>query len=329
MKVGIVNNETWAFFREIADDLGAHHELETFEWNARGYPFFRERLNKRRWELSFRRFLQSRDVAFFEWASEALAAATALPKTCKIVTRLHRYELYQWADRVDWTKVDRIILVSRAKRDEFLRRFPGQRDKVVVIPEAICIERFPMHRRESHTRLGILCHLSPRKRVYELILAFSQMVSGGSALTLDVGGAGHPRFPDYEPTVRSLVNKLQLGDRVRFHGQVHNPQAWYSGIDLFLSNSYSEGLQVAPMEAIASGADCLSHFWDGADELLPQEHLFTTDDELLEKVAVYCDATQEERQRRQAVLREKVISEFDIHVTKAQIRAVVEAAARD
>ena len=329
MKVGIVNNETWAFFREIAEDLGAHHESHTFEWKERSYPFFRGRLNERQKESSFRRFLQSKDVVFFEWASESLAAATALPKVCKIVTRLHRYELYHWADRIDWTKVDRIILVSQAKRLEFLRRFPEHQAKVIVIPEAICIERFPLQPREAYTRLGSLCQLSPRKRIYELILAFSRMVEAGLPLTLDIGGAGHPRFPDYEPTVRGLVERLHLEERVRFHGQIHNPQAWYPGIDLFVSNSYSEGLQVAPMEAIASGADCLSHSWDGADELLPLEHLFTTDDELLARVVNYCDATPEERRRRQAVLREKVISEFDIQKTKARIRAVVEAAASD
>lgn len=327
MKVGIVNNESWAFFPEIAADLAAHHETQTYAWKEHGYPLLRERLNRRRRESHLRHFLRAQDVTLFEWASEALADATRCPKLCKIVTRLHRYELYQWADRIDWSKVDRIILVSQAKRREFLRRFPDQDGKVVVIPEAIPIEKFPLRRREFHGDLGTLCHLSPRKRVYELILTFSEIVGSREDLLLHIGGVGHPRFPDYEGTLRRLVEKLGLEAHVIFHGKVTAPQEWYSGIDLFVSNSYSEGLQVAPMEAIASGADCISHTWDGADELLPPEHLFTTDRELIDKVAAFCDATPEERLRRQSRLRDKVIGEFDIHLIKARIRAVVEAAA--
>ena len=73
-----------------------------------------------------------------------------MKKTCGIVTRLHRYEMYQWVDQVNWEAVDKVILVSQAKRQEFSARFPQFAGKVVVIPEATSLEKFQFYSR-SHS----------------------------------------------------------------------------------------------------------------------------------------------------------------------------------
>jgi glycosyltransferase involved in cell wall biosynthesis len=81
------------------------------------------------------------------------------------------------------------------------------------------------------------------------------------------------------------------------------------------------------MEAIAAGCYCLSHWWDGADELLPEANLFHTDAELIEKLACYAGAAPADRQASQAALRQRVAERFDVDRIKVQIRQVVEAAA--
>ncbi len=70
-------------------------------------------------------FLAAHDVVFFEWGSELLALASRLPKTTRIITRIHRYEMYEWVDRVNWDVVDTIVLVSEAKRIEFEGQLTG------------------------------------------------------------------------------------------------------------------------------------------------------------------------------------------------------------
>jgi glycosyltransferase involved in cell wall biosynthesis len=85
---------------------------------------------------------------------------------------------------------------------------------------------------------------------------------------------------------------------VTFYGHVEKPEDWYPRIDIFISNGYSEGLQVSPMEAMATGCYCLSHHWDGADELLPVEQLYFTDRELQDLVLQHVDRTEAERVRR-------------------------------
>lgn len=327
MRLGVANPETWAFFQEVYDEFAAHHDTRLFHHQRRKSPVFEERIERYRYGRDLRSFLTTNDVVFFEWSSELLAAATRLPKTCGIVTRMHRYEMYQWAHQIDWDKVDRVILVSKAKQREFAARFPAHAQKTVVIPEAISLDTFQPVARTFQGDIGTLCHLSPRKRVYELILAFSEACALRDDLRLHIGGGPHSRFPDYADSLYSLVRRMNLEDRVTFYGPVKHPQDWYRQIDIFVSNSYSEGLQVSPMEAVASGCFALSHHWDGAEELLPAADLYLTERELVRNMLEYCDLPATEQARRRANQHRRVCDQFDIAKIKVQIRAEVEAVA--
>jgi glycosyltransferase involved in cell wall biosynthesis len=327
LNLGIVITETWAFFEEVYEELARYHQTQLFRPRQTRLPFFQQRLNRALSERDLRRFLGASDVVFFEWASELLGAASQLPKACGIVTRLHRYEMYRWADGINWEAVDKVILVSRAKQREFIARFPQQAGKAVVIPEAVSLERFRPQRRVFEGHLGILCNLAPRKRVYELILAFYEMNRQRPGLHLHIGGGEHPLFPDYPQALQTLVQKLGLQEQVTFYGRVTQPENWYRQIDIFISNSYSEGLQVSPLEAIAAGAYCLAHQWDGADELVPEANLYYTERELVEKVLEYCDAEEAERIARREALRARVDRDFNVERVKIQIRETVEQVA--
>lgn len=268
-------------------------------------------------------------MIFFEWASELLSQASQLPKTTKIITRLHRYEMYQWVDKIQWSTVDRIILVSHAKKREFSARFPDQASKIIVIPEAIALQRFEAKFKPFNGDIGILCHLSPRKRVYELVLAFAEMRRQRQDLHLHIGGGKHPKFADYYEALHLITKKLGLENHVTFYGPVNDPQDWYHKVDVFISNSYSEGLQVSPMEAIASGCYCLCHDWDGADELLPSRNIYRTDNELIDRLFEYCDLSETEKRHQQALLRDRVVECFNLDQVKGEIRQVIEQAVQD
>ena len=193
-------------------------------------------------------FLRKNEVVFFEWASELLVAATQLPKTCGIITRLHRYEMYRWVDKVNWDNVDKIILVSKAKQDEFIEKFPVHADKTVVINVAVPLEKFSYQPHPYSGEIGTLCHLAPRKRVYDLILNFYELLrqfeprpNGRSTFHLHIGGDVHQLHGDYFRAMHDLVASLGLGDNVTFYGKVTDTWNWYHKLDIFISNSYSEG----------------------------------------------------------------------------------------
>jgi glycosyltransferase involved in cell wall biosynthesis len=325
MRLGVAIEETWDFFHEVYGDLSAHHQTTLYERpRPAGVPLLNGRVTAYRFRRGLRSFLQAQDVVFFEWASELLAAASQLPKTCGIVTRLHRYEMYQWAPRINWDAVDRVILVSQAKLREFRAAFPAQVQKAVVIPEAVSVNRFRPATKTFNGDIGILCHMKPRKRVYELVLAFYELTRQRPGFHLHLGGGRAPGFGEYYEAVCQLIERLGLGDKVTLYGHVHKPEEWYPLIDVFVSNGYSEGLQVSPMEAMATGCYCLSHQWDGADELLPADNLYFTNTELIERVLAHADASETRKQQARAQMRATVCERFDVDVTKLQIRNVVE-----
>jgi glycosyltransferase involved in cell wall biosynthesis len=328
MKIGIALEETWSFLHEIYAELQAHHTVSLFKRQVTGLPIFNQRLNDWRFARDLRLFLQQNDVVFFEWASELLAAASHLPKSCAIVTRLHRYEMYQWVDKINWQNVDAIILVSEAKRAEFTARFPQQAPKIVVIPEAVSVEKFAFRPKPWSGDLGTMCHLRPRKRVYETILGFYELCQKQDGFHLHLGGGGAEGFHEYPVALYRLVEKLNLQEKVTFYGNVPNPENWYGKLDLFIANGYSEGLQVSPMEAMAAGTYCISHWWDGADELLPPSHLYYSEREMAELILAYAALPEVEKQAQMAVLRRRVENQFNMAQISSAIRQVIEAAAR-
>jgi glycosyltransferase involved in cell wall biosynthesis len=327
MRIGIAIEDTWDFFHEIYAHLTAQHQTSLFQCKTVVLPILSTRINNRLHQRNLRNFMQQHDVLFFEWASGLLATASHLPKTCGIVTRLHRYELYQWADKINWHAVDKIILVSEMKRREFVERFPMHAAKVVVIPEAVSLQRFPFHMRRFTGNIGMLCHLRPRKRVYDLILTFCDLLKTEPGLHLHIGGGKAAGFDEYYYAIVSLVNRLKLGSKVTFYDHVSKPEEWYRQIDILVSNSYSEGLQVTPIEAMASGCYCLSHQWEGADELFDEKNLFYTSDELIEKIQHYCELTETERKIARIHSYCRVREQFNVDKTKLQIQQVIQEVA--
>ncbi len=268
--------------------------------------------------------MKKNDVVFFEWASGLLVTATHLKKYCPIITRLHRYEMYQWVDRINWNAVDRVILVSKTMQGEFIERFPDQAEKTIVAPPSTSLEKFNYVQKTYHGDIGILCHLTPRKRVYDLILTFYELLQINSNFHLHIAGGKHPAHEDYYRALHTIVQDLNLQNKVTFYGHLSDPSDWYAKIDIFISNSYSEGLQVAPMEAMASGCYCLSHRWRGAAELLPEEYLFTSGNELHEKIIAYDLAPESTKNEQRAFMRQIACQEFDIKKTVQKIRSVID-----
>jgi glycosyltransferase involved in cell wall biosynthesis len=327
MRIGVANEETWGFFNEVFKYLVQYHDLRLFKRRQINSPIFSSRINHYLYQHDLESLMRWSDVMFFEWASHLLVTASQLPKTCGIVTRLHRYELYQWVEQVSWDPVDKIIVVSEAKRDEFVKMYPDHASKVIVIPVSISLDRFQLQAKEFNGNIGILCHLTPRKRVYDLLLTFYELNKDNNGFHLHIAGGQHPNHGDYFYALKNMVERLGLQNKVTFYGNVTDTWNWYQKIDIFISNSYSEGLQVAPMEAMACGCYCFAHHWSGADELLPGENLYYSGQELNQKIIAYSALPEAKRFEHRNRMREIARSHFDIEKTKIRIREVIESAA--
>jgi glycosyltransferase involved in cell wall biosynthesis len=324
IKLGIfVGEDNWTFFNEIYQDLAANYQVEVFKKRTFQTPLLHGRLNMWAFRYGIQSILNRNDVCFFEWASAFLSYASHMPKHCKIVTRLHRFEMYEWVDKINWEVVDKIILVSQAKKNEFIAKFPDQAAKIKVISPSIPLKNFNFYEKNFEGNIGVLCHLTPRKRIYDLLLTFYELSKVSDHLSLHIAGGVEKNHQDYFYALNQLVKKLGLSNKVKFYGNVIETWKWYQMIDIFISNSYSEGLQVAPMEAMASGCYCLAHHWDGAEELLPAENLFFTSSELQHLIHNYCDLDEEQMKRQRHFMRKIAEEKFDIKYTIREIQEVI------
>ena len=232
------------------------------------------------------------DVCFFEWAKEDLILATHFPKKCKIVVRLHRYEFFKFAEKIDWNKVHKVMFVAGHMERLLIEKYPILKEKTVVIPSNLDINKFKPKERDFKGRIGILGNIIERKRIYELILAFYEIQKENKELTLHIGGKGKG---EYHYQVKDLIRKLELDNKVFLEGYIENIVDWYNSIDIYISNSRHEGLQLSLIEALICGCYPLSHFWNGAEEVLPKNHIYITDNDLKAKIMDYCKWEKDER----------------------------------
>jgi glycosyltransferase involved in cell wall biosynthesis len=326
-KLGLfVGENNWKFFNEMFVDLQSHFRTVVFKRRSYRSPIFQERINRWIFNWEIQSIIRKSDVCFFEWASDLLDYASHLPQKSLFITRLHSFELFDWAPRINWDAVGKIILVSEVMQKKYIDLYPKQASKTIVIYNGVDLDKFQYNRqREYHRRIGMLCNILPIKRVYEMILSFYEMTLDGFTGTLHIAG-NLEEDRRYTASIKSLVEKLRLHDIVKFDGYVTDTQKWLQNIDVFVSNSYWEGQQVALLEAMASGCFCLSHNWDGVEEILPNENLYCTNDELIKKFLIFNSLSDYDKKNQYQIMREIAEEKFDIRKMISRIYSIIESA---
>lgn len=315
----------WTFFDHIYADLQLHYKTNVFKEKQFNLPLLHGRLNRWAYVNQIRSVVASSDACFFEWASELLMEASDMKKNGPVITRLHSYELYYWAPHITWDYVDKIILVSKAIQDKFNALYPAQAHKTTVIYNAKPLDKFKPSPRTFNASLGMLGSIHPRKRVYEIILMLHDLKQEGLDAHLHLAGGRitGPDMDEYYVAVQGIVKKLNLTDNVTFYDHVDDTAAWLQGIDIYISNSYWEGYQVSLVEAMATGCQCYSHFWDGVDECLPAENIYRNENELRHKILDYADRTDDFRQEQREQMRQIACEKFDDQAQKEAIHNLI------
>lgn len=321
MNLGVVVDIKPNFIQDLLADWRVRYKTNLFSFTEIRLPFSQGRVNRWRLKRSLRDFLSSsNDLIFFEWAGPLLVAASHLPMKTPTVVRLHSYEIFEFAPLINWRSVDKVVLVSEAMRRRFSTQYPEHAGKTEVIYNAASLSKFTPGPRSFGNNIGMLCKLLPIKRIYEMILAISELRRRGYCFRLRLGGPPGEGSTNlrYLASMKSAVEKLNLTDQVFFDGPVDDPENWLRNIDIFVSNSFWEGHQTALVEAMATGCYCLCHFWDGSEEVLPQEYLYATDSDLLDKLIAYAKMSDSEKRVHHGRIRGIAERQFDLQVGSAR-----------
>ncbi len=323
--MGVVLDGTDHFFRPIEAELNQRHIVERFVPRFVRLPLIGSRVNELLLVSQLRGFMNRQDIVFFEWAGPLAALASTQPVRSRRIVRAHRTEvLGESITDIHWEKVDRAIFVSGAMRSRFLNQIPISEGRSAVIHNGVDLRRFELTQRTFAWRIGMLGNLIPRKRIYSVICALSDLPKS-IPWQLSLGGEPTKTSLDYWHALHSLVDRLEVADQVRFLGRIEDPSTWFRGIDVLISASFSEGQQVSLLEGMASGCYCLSHCWDGVEEVLPPENIFATD--LQEKLLAYAEWPVDKKREGQEQMRAIAESKFDEQRMVGEILELVEQVA--
>jgi Glycosyl transferases group 1 len=222
------------------------------------------------------------DMVWLEWCWDHAVWATTsgvlAGRPC--VLRLHSIEALQtdFPARVDWSQVQRLIVVGGDIADLLASRFPAIPAAVPIVPIAngIDLARF-VPGTPDRFHIGWVGHVEPKKNPALLLQIAHRLRQCDPRYTIRAAGP----FTDLRTLryLQEVAPALDLGDTLHFEGPVADMPAWYADKGVLLSTSLYESFGMAIGEAMVVGAFPVVHRFPGADRLWPPECLFASIDE--------------------------------------------------
>lgn len=227
------------------------------------------------------------DIAWLEWCTNQAVLASHLPKTCRTIVRLHRFEAFTpWPERVDWDQIDALVTVGNPAILEALEtKVPdlASRTHVEPIPNGVDLERFRFRARRRGKNLAAVGYLNARKNPGLLLQCFRRLLDADPEYRLFFAGE-YQDDGSLRQYVEMLVAELGLAGAVRFDGWQSDVAAWLADKHYLVSASTSEGHPVGVLEAMARGVVPVVHVFPGAKAMLPEQYLYRTPAEFCRRI---------------------------------------------
>lgn len=225
------------------------------------------------------------DVSWFEWCDRLIMEASKLPKVCKLVCRLHRYEAFTGIlSQVNWNSVDTLILVAHHIKDVVKMQIPDieERVDVRVVYNGVNLDRFVYKEREQGFNIAYIGYLNFRKNPSLLLQCMKCLVDKDPRYVLHIAGT----YQDMECKLYmdEMLRKLDLESNIVLHGWITDLENWVEDKQFILSTSIHEGHPCGIMEAMAAGLKPLIHNFFAAEEIYPRKYIFCTIDEFVDMV---------------------------------------------
>jgi glycosyltransferase involved in cell wall biosynthesis len=226
------------------------------------------------------------DISWFEWCTNLAVAGSQLPKVCKNIVRLHRYEAYeQWPQQVNWANVDLLITVGNSfTRDALINRVPDIETQTAMVeaPNGVNLEKFAFVNHPRGKNMAFLANLRMVKNPAFVLQCMQKLHYIDREYRLYFGGI----FQDsaLEQYLRHMVNALDLRDVVFFDGWQADVNSWLEDKHYIVSTSIIESQGMGLLEGMASGLKPVIHNFPGASEIFPPEFLFNIAEEFCEQI---------------------------------------------
>jgi glycosyltransferase involved in cell wall biosynthesis len=259
------------FFNDILDFLRTRYQVRLFEGSDA-----RQMHELMRWS----------DVSWFEWCSNLAVLGSRLPKCCRTIIRLHRYEAYMpWPAQIDWHNIDLLVTVGNrfviealeAAVPDIRRRVP-----IVRIPNGVDLDRIPFRPRPRGKAVAFVASLRMVKNPMLLLQCMARLHALDPGYTLHIAG----RTDDLllRQYMEHQAAALGLADAVRFDGWQEDIPGWLADKHYLAVTSVIESQGMGILEAMASGLVPVIHNFPGAAEIYDMKYLFNTPDDFAKKI---------------------------------------------
>ena len=226
------------------------------------------------------------DIAWFEWCTTQLAAASQHSKVCRIIARLHHFEVFQpWVAQTKWENVDVLVTSGNSAILEMLaQRAPQLEEKtrLVEVPIGVDLEELAFVDRPRGKNLLCLSELVLPRNPMFVLQCFAKLHSIDPEYRLSFAGQIHDDV--LEQYLRHMVAEMELAASVSFDGWQEDLAGYLEDKHYVVSASLVEGQPVQIHEAMARGLKPVVHSFPGCRRFLPEECLFLTAEDFCQRI---------------------------------------------
>lgn len=233
--------------------------------------------------------LEWADVIICEWAVGPAVFYSNNKKTNqKLLIRLHRFEITtEQPAKIDFEKVDRMIVVSDYIKDFCINNYFWKEDKISVIPQFSDIHHFDREKIDGYKfNLGLLGFIPKLKRLDRCLDILEDLRRFDDRYTLYIKSKMPWDVPFiwnkesekeyYIEQFRRIENSELLRNAVIFDNYGNDVAAWFRKIGWILSTSDTEGCHTAVAEALSSGCQAVIFDWPGSDRVYSNNEIFSS-----------------------------------------------------
>ncbi len=189
---------------------------------------------------------------------------TARDSTRRIINRVNG-----WVEAYSLRNADHIITVSKSLRREMLR-CGHSRNKITAIANGV-VEQPPIDPAarldQKRWKLGMVALVRPRKGIEVLLEAIAKLHPLREQISLEVIGGFET--PEYEASIRSLIQKWKLEDIVHLRGFTKDvPKVMRTFDAMVLPSLFGEGMPMVVLEALACGVPVIATRVEGTPEVI-------------------------------------------------------------
>lgn len=209
-----------------------------------------------------------------------------------------------------------VITVSRFEQDQ-LMHLGVNSGKVTTIYNGVDLDQFVFKEKVASLdcHIGLLARASKEKN-HELFIEIASLLRDHDHMKFHIGGGG----PDLQ-RIQELIHQQGLSEKIKIWGEVEDPEAFITNMDMLLLTSHREVFPMVVLEAMAVGTPMISIDVGGVKEAIANGdtgYLIPTysPEAFAEKIKELY-AEQEQKQRFAKGARKKV----EQHFTSSQMIA--------